>query len=619
MKEGYDMDANIIFKIDKLTTFDKKWTIISDIDLEIKEGEVFSLVGETGSGKTTFINVLSGIIDDYQGQLLYKGVVLSKELRDGNFAFVFEKSSLVNKISVAENLSLISFPTFKVWPFINWRKVNKKAEKYLNYFDIEINQDEIVSNLTPEEKKVIELVKLFMRDPEVVVLHEPTTDLSVDTIQKLYKIIDKFKKNGKTVIYVTKQWEEALKVADKIAVLTKGKLAGVLDSEQAKKNPKNLLNLFLGIYDNRIERSGDEAPEVLDSIFKAAEFLTSEYELKDVLIFLAEHVTKIMGADSCVINLIDEKTETIIDQVNFKKKNNSVPELKNDKVFSIVKNNKFYYTTERDKDFQTIFKNKSQGVKTVIFAPVLIRTQLASVIQLYYNKIYIYSEREWKYLSTFARQAAIAIEDTRLMGRSALLQESHHRIKNNLQSIIGLVSIQKQFINKDIDYNSVLNILDDIMARIKSIAAVHDLLAQDEMGRSIINLKEIVNKVLKFASYPALDKDIVIILDLEDIFIPYNKATTIVLIINELVANCYEHAFKGRKKGKIEILCYNDNGKVVLIIKDNGIGIKENFNLEKSLSLGLNIVYSIITNEFKGEIAICNNNGTEVKVIIPFS
>jgi len=606
-----------IFEIKNLTTLNKNWSKIKDINFGIKQGEIFALVGETGAGKTTFVNVLAGIIEDYSGNIYYKNELLNKRNINKIFGFIYEKSTLINKMTIAENLFFVDFPTRKIGPFINWKQVKKKAQQYLDYFDLNFDLNKQVSSLTLEEKKIIEFIKVFIKDPEIIILHEPTTNLSIDSLDKLYKMIRKLKEKNKIIIYVTKQWEEALKIADQIAVLTKGEIAGILSAEEAKKNPKSLLNLFLGIFDDRVKE--DETPEVIDSIFKAAEFLTSEYELKDVLQFLAEKVTEIMGADSCVINLVDEKTETIIDEIEFKKNKSKIPEIRKDKIFSITNNNKLYYSNSRDKEFYSLFEGDNYGINTVIMSSVLIRSQLASIIKLYYKNIYVYSEIEWKYLSTFARQAAIAIEDTRLMGRSALLQESHHRIKNNLQSIISLISIQKNFLTEDLDYESVVNILDDIMSRIKSIAAVHDLLSKDRMGRSIINIKEIINKVLDFAAYPSLNSKIEIKKDLEDIFIPYNKATTIVLIINELVANCYEHAFSDQVSGKIKISCKKKNENIVLIIEDNGKGLPDDFDIQRSSTLGLSIVYSIINNEFNGELNFDSKDpGTKVEVIIPF-
>lgn len=578
------------------------------------------MIGESGSGKTTFVNILAGIIKGYKGDIIYKNHSYNDHIRNKNFGFLFEESSLIKEMSIAENLAIIKYPRRRYSSLINWKKVNNHAAEAFEKFGLELDYTKRVGSLMPEEQKLVEIVKIVLAEPEVLVLHEPTNNLSVDTINILYDIINYYTKNGGTVIYVSKQWEEALKTADSIAVLTEGKIAGVLNVDDAKKNPQELINLYLGNFTNKQVKNDDMG--VIDSIFKAAEFLTSEYELKDILNFFAEHVTRIMGADSCVINLIDEETKTIIDKVSYN--HNNPTQLRLYKKLEIIRSNKLFYSTERDKEFLSLFDGRVMKTKTLICAPVLMRSQLAGIIELYYDKIFVYSEKEWKYLSTLARQAGIAVEDTRLMGRSALLQESHHRIKNNLQSIISLISLQKKFLkkNEDVSLESFENILGDIISRIKSIAAVHDLLSKDELGRSIINLKQIVNKVLEYASYPNSNKKIDIDLNLEDIFIPYNKATTIMLVVNELLTNCYEHAFIDREIGLIEIQCQKIEEGIFLAVKDDGIGLPDNFDIKDkdNRSLGLSIVYSIIFNEFYGSFELISREpGTEVRIILPFN
>ena len=145
--------------------------------------------------------------------------------------------------------------------------------------------------------------------------------------------------------------------------------------------------------------------------------------------------------------------------------------LKEKIVLKISQKQEIYYSNHNEKDFISKFEQYNK-VKTIICVPALIRSQVTGVIQICYGKLYANSKEETEFLSAFARHAAIAIEDTRLMGRSALLQESHHRIKNNLQSIINIIALQKQ-IGATSDDNKLNGVLDNIISRIRSIAFVH--------------------------------------------------------------------------------------------------------------------------------------------------
>ncbi len=597
------------------------WTKLDDINLDIHRGEIFALVGESGSGKTTFINLLAGIINsEMQGDICFAGKPLDQETREKKIGFLFESPSLVPNLSVAENIFLQKFPRFKFLPLISWSKVRKAAQRMLNYYDFEIDVRKEIYQLSAEEKKIVEIVKIMVKNPQLIVLHEPTNGMSSETIDKLYRLIYNFKQSGGTVIYVTKEWEEALKIAERIAVIYEGKILGKVFADEAKKNPRKLLNMFLGNYNEKVTQDNEADTEVLDAVFKAAEYLTSEYELRDILHFFAEHATKVMNATGCVINLIDKKTSTIIDTVSFQgNKKSLVPEIRWEILEKAIHQNTIFYMSERDSEFESIFDARN-GVKTVMLLPVLIRSQVTGIVQLYYENIFVYSEKEWKYINTLARQAALAVEDSRLMGRSVLLQESHHRIKNNLQSIVSIIILQKNFLKENIEFSEVENILDDIISRIKSIAAVHDLLAKDELGRSIINLRDIVQRVLNIAAYPNANKHIDIQLDLDDIFIPYSKATTIILIINELISNCFEHAFSGRQSGKIKIECKKEREGIALSVCDDGVGLPEDFSFQRVKSLGLNIVYIIIVKEFHGRIDfIRKESGADFNIFLPMT
>ena len=613
-----------ILEINNLTSHDPNWTTIKNVNFKLYKGEVFALVGESGSGKTTLVNILGGVIGNFAGAIKYFERPLTENLRQEKFGFLYPESTLIPNLSIAENLSFAVFPKFRLAPFINWMAVKKRAHDVLDHYAFNVDIKKLVRVLHPEEKKIVEIIRILVKNPDIMVFHEPTNGLNSETITKLYKIINQYKHNGGTVLYVTKQWEEALKIADRIAVISEGIILGDLPVEKARRNPRRLINMFLGNSDpgseSGIDGDGNEDSLIFDAVFRAAELLSSEYELSDILLFFAEHATKAMNADGCLINLLDEKTKAFIDNVSYHMDNTLRFELKKEAILKIIKDDSLFYITEMDTSFYDLF-NGSVPIRTLICVPVRVKTQIAGIMQIFYKNIYAYSEKEWILLTTLARQVAIAVENTRLIGRSALLRESHHRIKNNLQSVISLITLQKSFLNDNIDYKTVDHVFDNIISRVKSIAVVHDLLSKDEIGRSIINLKEIVEMVLQLAIYPASDKDIKVQLNLEDIFISYNKATTISLIINELVENCFEHAFLGLKKGTIWITCQKQGERIFLSIKDDGRGFPKEVKAENAQSLGMTIIYALVINDLRGEIQLRTKEGegTEFEIVLPVS
>ena len=158
-------------------------------------------------------------------------------------------------------------------------------------------------------------------------------------------------------------------------------------------------------------------------------------------------------------------------------------------------------------------------------------------------------------------------------------------------------------------------LLDSIISRVKSIASVHNLLSKDKLGRSIINVKKIIESVISITNN---NRRITIQYELDDIFIPYNKATSIALIVNELVINCLKHAFSEDDSGIIVITCKKIDDTIILSVQDNGKGFPENFHLTKSASLGLSIIQGIVQSEFNGKLSyLSEKENTQVLIKIP--
>jgi len=609
-----------LFRCENLSAYNSDGYNLENINFNLMPGEVHALVGERGAGKKTFVDVIAGFVKNIKGEIFYQGRNITAQLCAKGIEDVkvlLQKSCLIDNLSIAENLFLKNYPKKIIGlPSIDWQRIYLITSQLLKGLNIELDYSKKISELTKEEKKLVEIVKIYLHDPDIIVLHEPTENLGVKSIEKLYKIIEILRDKGRGIIYVTNQWEEALKISDRISILHKGQLVGTLSTAEAKKNPSKLLHKIYGWtnFRDKEKNIGDEDAEVVEAVFKAAEFLSSDYELKDVLSMLARYATKVMNADGCVIDLIDEGTWAVIDTVTFKTNENFDAVLKKESIITILRKGELFYATENDKNFASLFE-RQKGVKTIICSPILIRTQITGIIQVFYQDLYAYSDKEAAYFLTLAKQVGIAIEDTRLLGRSALLQESHHRIKNNLQSIISLISLQKDFIQKD-PSKSVEVIMNEIISYIKSIAAVHDLLSKDKLGRSIINIKEIISSIKDLYS---INRNITINLEIDDIFISYNKATVVALITNELLNNCMKHAFGQNERGIVNITCKKEPKRILLIVEDNGRGLPEDFDLENLRTLGLSIVYATIRNEFKGQIKSERNGtgGTRFIILLP--
>ena len=611
---------NSLLEISSLTTFTNNSINLTEVNFSLEKSQIHSLIGERGVGKSVFVNCLLGKEKKFVGSIKYKGEEVSEILDDINrkkINFLIKEPMLADGLKVYENLFLIKDDNQSLFQRINHRALKKKTEEIFRQLNVTIDYRKFVHELTVEEKKVLEIAKLYHYKPDIVVMLEPTESLSKKSREIFFNLIKKLQENGTGIIYVTNKWEEALKVADKISIIYEGKIIEQLPSSEARKNPVKLLQLISGQPVNKhiedeYELIQQENEDVIDAIFKATEYLTSNYELNDVLMMVCKYSSKIMNASSSSVYLIDDSTHTVMDFISHEKKKDYFSQLKTNVVMEIMKKDKPFYSSSAELDFDKKFK-QNKKIKSILCYPILIRSNKTALVVASYDVIFSYEEKHLKYLKTLSKQAAIAIDNTRLLGKSTLLQETHHRIKNNLQTITSLIIMQKNNYKKTHNQNFD-ELIEDIVSRIKSIAVIHDLLSKDVEGRSIVNTKELINALLSFY---VINGQPEIQLDLEDIFIPYNKTTSVSLIINELLNNCTKHAFKDIENGIIEISCKEIKEELTIKVSDNGKGLPEDFKLADLKSLGLFFVNSIVKYDFTGKFEIYNNNGTTAIIRIP--
>lgn len=178
-----------------------------------------------------------------------------------------------------------------------------------------------------------------------------------------------------------------------------------------------------------------------------------------------------------------------------------------------------------------------------------------------------------------------------LREKEVLLMEIHHRVKNNLALVSGFMQLQAL----QTENETVHRCLSDSQSRIKSIAIIHEHLYQNN-SLSVIKLKEnIITLVDHIRNSIAPDKDIDVELDVMEINVNINQAIPFALIVNELLTNCYKHAFKGRENGKIRLSLQLIGDVIYLEIQDNGIGLPDNFTLNEPNSLGVNLLRTLST------------------------
>lgn len=200
-----------------------------------------------------------------------------------------------------------------------------------------------------------------------------------------------------------------------------------------------------------------------------------------------------------------------------------------------------------------------------------------------------------------------------LLEKEVLIKEVHHRVKNNLQIIISLIRLQASKVSND-DLHSHLN---ETLNRIKSIALVHEMLYRSD-DLSHIEFKEYLNKMTESLKtiYADKTKGVNINVSSDNVYFTVDKAVPCAIIINELVTNSIKHAFKKTDSGDINISLGMHHGYYDMNISDTGSGLKDDFLLHKSSSLGMTLVDSL-ADQLDAEVSIDNSKGTAFNFHFP--
>ncbi|MEH7238980.1 ABC transporter ATP-binding protein [Bacillus sp. JJ1562] len=216
-----------------------------DVSIGIKKGEIFALLGENGAGKSTLMSILGGMYEPDEGEIFIRGdkVQISSPNHAAklNIGMVHQHFKLVSDYTITENIILGVEPIKKVaglFPYVDIRNANRKIEELSKKFGLEVDPTKRIVDLTVSMQQRVEILKVLYREAEILIFDEPTAVLTPQEIDFLLDIIEGLRTAGKTIILITHKLEEIKKVADRCAVLNKGRLIDVLD---VKSTPVNLM------------------------------------------------------------------------------------------------------------------------------------------------------------------------------------------------------------------------------------------------------------------------------------------------------------------------------------------------------------------------------------------
>lgn len=205
------------------------------------------LAGENGAGKSTILKILAGIHQADEGEIYFHGKKVEirnpEQSQKLGIAMVFQELTLVGEMTVWENIYLNQEPVTRLGR-INRREIKKRILDVMDRYGIHIDPDATVGSLPVAEQQMAEILKILVRDPELIILDEPTSALAKKEVKQLYQIIHNLIADGKTIIFISHRLEELFELGHRITVFKDGCYIGTRNMNEI--NEDDLIRMMVG-------------------------------------------------------------------------------------------------------------------------------------------------------------------------------------------------------------------------------------------------------------------------------------------------------------------------------------------------------------------------------------
>ena len=414
-----------------------------------------------------------------------------------------------------------------------------------------------------------------------------------------------------------------------VPLIYRGEVLGVINVRTEKEHEytqtqvrllQSIASQISGAIENsRQYRKLEKRTSQLSALSEVSKTITSDLYLEEILQLIVAATADSMSFKICSLMLLDEdKQELVIKATQgssreyAKKPNVKLGDSVSGRALAEGRAITIYDLKHSD-EYATPELARKEGLSSLASIPLLVKNKKVGVLNCYTEKPHKFTDDEISVLSALGSHAAIAIEHAKLMVKSAIIQEMHHRVKNNLQQIASLLRLQMHYAGQ----RSVEQVLSESLNRILAIASVHELLAREDLD--IVSVKKIAAQIIQATAQSVMAPGKHIALEIEgpDILLPSGQATSVSLILNELVQNAVEHGFgEGMDDGEIRITLSEDAKFVTLTVSNDGKPLPEGFDVKRTNSLGLQIVESLVRGDLQGRFTLTNEGDRTVATVV---
>ncbi len=236
------------------------------VDLDIYRGEILSILGENGCGKTTLMNMIAGIYYPDEGTILIDGqevVIRSpKDAFDHKIGMIHQHFKLVDLFTAAENIVL----GVQEKGQYSLKDVNARVSAIADRYGFHIDPEKKIYDMSVSEKQTVEIIKVLYRGADILILDEPTAVLTPQEIDRLFDVLRMMRQDGKSIVIITHKLNEVLEISDRVAILRRGRHIATVETTQT--NEAELTEMMVGKkVDLNIQRTEpkDPAPRLVVS------------------------------------------------------------------------------------------------------------------------------------------------------------------------------------------------------------------------------------------------------------------------------------------------------------------------------------------------------------------
>ena len=220
------MAGKTLIKLDGISISFGGVHALQDVDFEILEGQTLCLAGENGGGKSTLIKIISGFYRPDRGTIEIDGKQYShltpKQAIDLGIQVIYQDFAIFPNLTVAENIAL-SAERLDGRKTVSWRTVKKRAQEALDMINVKMDLDAILADLPVASKQLVAICRSLLQNARLLIMDEPTTALTKNEVNSLFKVVRDLQKKGISVVFVSHKLEEVYEIAEQLGILRNGK------------------------------------------------------------------------------------------------------------------------------------------------------------------------------------------------------------------------------------------------------------------------------------------------------------------------------------------------------------------------------------------------------------